>query len=624
MILRERLFIYRQYACCLTLCLLVSFKCFASQVSSSKSNHNPNPNSDTQLTEKRVYETVTSPSSTAIKTLVVSLHGLPKNEENQVLASLSIKAAEKEKKLNENRIESLHQLAIPEITTTIEALGYYDSHVRGALVPVPGGYRAEYWVTLNSPTTINSVTVQLLGEGKDDLKLKALAEHPSLIAGTILKHNVYESYKQTLLSQALQLGFLNAQFESNEIQVNQDTRQAEIILILNTGHQYRMGAVTFKDLPYPSDYLERHVRLKPDAPYTTENLNKLQKNLTETELFKYVRLEPQLEDSDDYIVPVKVRLKPRPHNRFFGGGGYGTDTGMRGMLGWERRRQNYPGHKINTTIKASQRFNQFNLRYTIPGSHPATDRLIFGFRVTEETQRDKKYSRRGDVSITQIKKMGEVERILDVNYLAEVYRELQATPKDRSQFLIPSASLVWTHVTQSAPKQFGFQLGATVRGGAGTTAFGQGELRFKWIAPLGEESRLLMRSQLATTAVKNFERIPLSLRYFAGGDLSVRGYGYQTLGPREMDPLGNLVVVGARNLAVGSLEVERTIYKQFSIAAFADTGNAMNGWKSRLYSGGGFGIRYATPLGPFRVDIARPILSGKQRLRLHLTFGMDL
>lgn len=566
--------------------------------------------------------------SISYPTITVSVFGLKPLEESLVLVGLSIKKAEKEKRLNENRIESLHHLAPQEISTTLEALGYYHSKIKAVLEPVHGGFHAKYLIELNSATYINSVTVQVVGEGKSHPKLRALVLHPPLIMGSMLRHSVYETYKQNLLSQALQLGFLNAIFERNEIRVNRDTHRADIILVLNTGNQYRIGAVTFRDPPYPCDYLERYISFKPGTPYTTDAISKFQKNLTETDLFKYVRIDPQLEQTEDYIVPLKVRLKPRPTNRFFGGTGYGTDTGMRGMLGWERRRQRYPGHKINTTIRASQRFNQFNLRYSIPGSCPATDRIVFGFRMTEETTRDKKYSRRGDLSATKIKRFGDLETILDLNYLDELYRELQGTPNERAHFLIPSAGFVWTKIKEPNPRQLGFQIGATVKGATSlalsTTSFVQGELRAKWILPLGEEGRVLLRSQVAATSARHFEDMPISLRYFAGGDQSVRGYGYQKLGPMETDVYGNVINVGGPYLAVGSLEVERNIYKQFSAAAFVDTGNAMNKWSSRMYSGAGIGIRYATPLGPLRIDFARALLRGKIKPRIHITFGMDL
>lgn len=558
----------------------------------------------------------------------VEIMGLPKSLESSVLSNLSIKAAEQENKLNPDRIESLHQLAPQEITATLEALGYYQSRVIAEINHHENKYQVKYRIALGVATLINSVKVQVKGEGQNHPKIQAWVNHPPLIKGQIVKQSEYENYKQTLLSQALQFGFLDVCFEKNEIRIDARKNQANIILILDTGKQYRMGEVTFKEPPYPTAYLEKYISFNSGAPYTTENIAAFQKNLTETDLFRYVRIDSSIDESCNYVVPLNVRLKPRPRNRYFGSLGFGTDTGMRGMLGFERRRQSYPGHRINTSVRGSKYFNEINMRYTIPGYHPATDRLVFGLKVTDEKQRDKKYSKRGNLSATQIKKFGEVERILDLNFLSETYLTLPGNPKQSSHFLMPSIGAVWTHVTETEPNQIGFRLSTTLRGGVGmfasSTSFIQGDCRFKWVAPLGDSARFIFRTQVGATATRNFNEIPLSLRYFAGGDHTVRGYGYKSLGPYRRDPYGNYVNVGGRYLFVNSMEIEKTVYKDFALATFVDSGNAMNSWKVKMATSAGLGLRYKTPIGTLRLDVAQPLQEHHQKPRVHITFGMDL
>lgn len=562
-------------------------------------------------------------------TVQVSVFGLKPRVESLVLSNLSIKAAEKELKINDDRILNLHHIAPQEITQTLEALGYYHSQVFSFIQKIGKDYQVKYRIVLNQPTLIKSMSVQLKGEGECHPVLRTLAEDPPLEVGMILRHSVYEGYKQTLLNQALHSGFLSAFFERKEIKVNKNQHEAEVVMVLNTGPQYHLGEICFNEPPYKMEFLERYISFKPGCSYSTETLTDFQNNLRETELFRTVRVKPELNRVKDLTVPVTVELDPRPSNRYFGSVGFGTDTGARGMLGWERRRKSYPGHKINTAVRASKYFNQFNARYTIPGKHPATDRLVFGFRITEEKFRDKKLSERGDLTVTKIRRLGEWEGMADLNYRSETDRLLPGLPKSNAHFLIPSLGGSWTHVSQTSPKQLGFHVGVKVRGAAqpviSTTSFCQIEMRLKGIVPLGEDTRLLTRADIGATSARNFdEKIPLSLRYLTGGDQSVRGYGYNSLGPRKMDSFGNLINVGGRYMAVGSIELERTLYKKLSLAAFVDTGNAMNHWGTRLYTGGGLGIRYETPLGPLRFDVATPLTKGVHGLRVHVTFGMDL
>ena len=152
----------------------------------------------------------------------------------------------------------------------------------------------------------------------------------------------------------------------------------------------------------------------------------------------------------------------------------------------------------------------------------------------------------------------------------------------------------------------------------------QWEFKAKSVHLLGDNSRLLLRADVGGTISETFEDIPLSMRFFAGGDNTVRGYAYRSLGPTQTDPAGNEVVVGGRYLMVYSAEAETRIYDKLFGAVFMDAGNAMNTWKSPLFLSAGVGIRYATPIGLLRIDIAKPIREGKNPLRLHLTFGTDL
>ena len=151
----------------------------------------------------------------------------------------------------------------------------------------------------------------------------------------------------------------------------------------------------------------------------------------------------------------------------------------------------------------------------------------------------------------------------------------------------------------------------------------QWELKAKSIHLLGDNSRILLRADVGGTASETFEDIPLSMRFFAGGDNTVRGYPYKSLGPTQTDPNGNEVVVGGRYLLVVSAEVETRLREKLFGAVFMDAGNAMNRWRGPLFLSAGFGFRYATPIGLLRLDIAKPIRAGKNPLRLHVTFGTD-
>ena len=116
--------------------------------------------------------------------------------------------------------------------------------------------------------------------------------------------------------------------------------------------------------------------------------------------------------------------------------------------------------------------------------------------------------------------------------------------------------------------------------------------------------RVLMRTDLGYTEVNDVTELPASIRFFAGGDSSVRGFAYESLGPED----SNGEVIGGRHLATGSLEYDHPLTEKWHLAAFTDAGNAFNDFDAfEPRHSAGIGIRWRSPLGPIRLDIARAL-----------------
>lgn len=557
--------------------------------------------------------------------LSIEISGLNSEEKKRVLENLSIKDF---KNMSKNRLESYNQLTFEEIKTILESIGYYHAHIQNKLITTDKKSTIYYEIDPGPPVLIQSVNIKILGEGQHHPELQSLIKHASLTKGARLNHQNYETFKQSLLAKALQLGYLEAAFNINKIYLNLHQNQANISLELFTGTQYKIGDIQFVEPPYPIDYLKRYILVTRGTPYTTDKLLSLQQAFINSDLFTKVRIDPQLNATKNFLVPIKIQLIPKPHNKYTASLGFGTDTGPRVMLGWERKRVTYPGHRINLGLKSSKRYNQANLQYSIPGKQPITDKIVFGNQISEEKLIDKKYSLQNKLGITHLQKRGEMEQLVGVDYLTAIFRTLPSEPKKHSHFLLPGISYTWNTLQKEALLPQGTFITLSTRGGLqsllSSTSLFRGEIRAKWGLAWGEFTRIIIRTDLGAIAASNFSEVPISLRFFTGGDQTVRGFGYNTLGPKETDASGRIVVVGGRYLFIGSLELERIIYKNIGAAIFVDSGNAMNDWGARLMTSAGFGIRYATPLGPLRLDIAKPIIKGKHKPRLHLTFGIDL
>ena len=151
-------------------------------------------------------------------------------------------------------------------------------------------------------------------------------------------------------------------------------------------------------------------------------------------------------------------------------------------------------------------------------------------------------------------------------------------------------------------------------------SFLQAVVRGKYIRPLGADGRVLVRADLGTSLVSAFDQLPASVRFFTGGDTSVRGYELESIGPRNEE--GD--VIGGKNLAVGSIEYEHRIKDKWSVAAFVDAGDAFDTELPELRIGAGAGVRWQSPIGPVRVDLAHGFQEPGDLIRLHLIIGPDL
>jgi translocation and assembly module TamA len=115
--------------------------------------------------------------------------------------------------------------------------------------------------------------------------------------------------------------------------------------------------------------------------------------------------------------------------------------------------------------------------------------------------------------------------------------------------------------------------------------------------------------------------LPPFVRFFAGGDTSVRGYSYQSLGPRDAN--GN--VVGGKDLIVGGVELQRALFESWGVSAFFDTGNAFDSFNDiRLFSGTGIGLHYYTRIGAINLYVARQIGVPSPGYHIHFTMGFEL
>lgn len=556
----------------------------------------------------------------------VEIGGLADPLAANVRETLSIVAYANEPELTEAVIRRLHNRAPAEIREALMPFGHYEPVIEASLERRGANeWRARYTITPGPPVRLAGVEVRLTGAGADDPALAAARTRLPLVEGAVLRHADYADAKLRLQAAAQQHGYLDARFTTHVLRVYPAERRAEVELVLDTGPRFYFGPVRFEQSVMDEAFLRRYLGFQPGDPFNVDRLLDLQFALMDSEYYALVEVEPlRAATTPDNRVPIRVHMTPREKHKYSLGLGYGTDTGPRLSLGWDNRRVNRRGHHSSVNLRFSEIQNSLLLRYFVPLHRPQQERIIYSVGAVNEELGDGRSEKR-QLGIARVTVEGSWQQTAYLQFERE--RSLIAGTDTTTDLMLPGVTWSRTRADSPVVPDWGWRVSFDLRGGSETlgsdSSFLQGRLQLKWVAALGEQTRLLSRFEYGATRVDATSELPLSQRFFAGGDQSVRGFGYQELGPR--DAAGN--VLGGRFLGVGSVELERRFRGEWSdwgLAVFVDSGNAANQARIEPETAAGLGLRWKTPVGMLRVDVARPLSVEDAGWRLHLSIGPDL
>jgi translocation and assembly module TamA len=538
-----------------------------------------------------------------------------------LLSRLRIYQQRESLRLSVSEMRRLHRGAPAEIRSMLEPLGYYSPEIESALVEREGVWQASYVVTPGEPVRVHTVTLTASGPGSLLSLFSDLGRHFPLQEGAVLNHQQYESGKKQILQWARANGFIEARFEKSEIRVHRENRQADIELLLNTGHRFLFGKTHSDQEIISQELLARYLPYKEGDPYSLRALTRLQSILYETGFFSGVVVEPEFDKLSEQRVPVALTLAPALRNRYSLGLGYGTDTGIRGKMEWKNRLLNNSGHKAQSFLQLSEKISMFGATYEIPVADPRYDALQYAGSWASE-QWDNTQTNLLSVAAAlshtgPVYQYGAAFEIRDEKYDVGV-------TSGSSFLLLPRVGWSVVFAEDRINTEDGWRFFVDVKGTdkslLSDATFVQAQAGVKGIKSLFDKWRLIGRFTLGGTAVDSIDDLPPSLRFYAGGDQSVRGYDYKGLGP--VDASGT--VVGGRYLMVGSMEIERKVNELWSAAVFYDTGQAMDSMNVDLKQSVGFGGRIALPFGRIRMDLAFPLAEEEFSYRFHLNVGADL
>lgn len=521
------------------------------------------------------------------------------------------------------RIERFIEAAQPKLQEAAEAMGYFDAQFKMTSARREGCWVLNVAVNPGKPIRVQGMDIKIAGAGANTKDFKEIQRKTPYQVGGVLVHQPYEDYKDTLNQKANQLGYFDAEYKTKELQIDPDKRQGKVVLDYNTGDRYRYGQVDVKQDVLNQEVLQRHLKVRSGEYYDSEQLLKQQRLLEASGYYKEVQIVPQHNAAKDKQVPVSIQAERNKRYTYTGKVGYGADTKARFEVKMDTNWVNDKGHKLTAEAVVSQPESSLGFTYKVPLWQPEHEfaALSAGWERSNTNQikssalkSEFSYNRRNDSDWQQ------------TAFVSTLYEATQpeGSEKTRSQLTLLGARVKKTEADDLLYATQGWQLAAELQGSKkgllSDQTLVQGKVSGKRLTTLASKNKVILQGTVGTTYTEDLTTTPKSLRFFAGGQNSVRGYDFQSLGTKD----ANDVVIGGKHLIVGSAEFEKPIRDKLSLAAFVDAGNAFEDWSSYdMKWGVGAGVRYQSPLGPIRVDLAVPKDDFKD-FHFYFSLGPDL
>ena len=527
---------------------------------------------------------------------------------------------------------------LPEQTReALAAYGYFEPEIEVKHTVVDEENVVNINVKLGLPVLISSINVEVKGAASTDIAFQDVRSRIPLAKNAVFLSADYEATKNLLLDAAQSRGYFDFKFTTNAVLVSRKNRTAIINLVADSGPRFTFGTVKFDQNTFSNEFLNRWLPFKPDDPYDARQIAELTQNLQSSGYFSTVRVTPQRDIRYGPTVPILVSLSAKDNNQVALGVGYSSDEKLRGKVTWGKPLINRSGHLAEAELQLSAISQAIGFSYRIPRKNEPLFNYWGAEYGVKRTDVDGTKSLLSTLNFQRVRRFAS-HWTESVFIRWERESSTVARVKDTTDLVLPgfrysrTRSKGYPFLSWGQSSSFQFLYGN--RKLLSTIDFYKASLNFKYLKAVSPRNTFIFSLQYGAITTNDFDRVPLSQRYFAGGDRSIRGYRFRSVSPLDLEGTPK----GGRYLEAGSVEYNYRFADRWSFAVFTDVGRAFNNFSTSQSYGAGVGIRWQSPVGPFRLDVARPILLNYDKdengdgikdevdddFRLHLSLGPDL
>lgn len=461
------------------------------------------------------------------------------------------------------------------------------------------------------------------------VELAALRRRWPLKVDQPFRQIAWSDAKNVTLARLRAEGYPAAAWVSTSARVDAPAGTASLAVVADSGPLFHLGPIAIEGLQrYDEQSVRRLATFHDGQPYSEQLLLDYQDRLVKSGLFEAAVVEIDPSVATAAAAPVSIRVKELPLQAATVGVGYSANTGPRLTLEHTHRKVFGQRWTAKNKFELGPQVKSWEGALT---SHPLENlyrNVLAGS--AEHLKSADELRRSWSARIGRTQEAAVIERLYFVEFTHSQLDTAAGSVSSDATSLnyhwttreVDSVLLPTKGYTLSVQAATGYAHGREIKEDGitdGRGPFSRAFARLTWYRPLPANWYATLRTEAGQVFARDSVGVPDTLLFRAGGDESVRGYAYRTLGP-----VVNGAVTSARMLWTGSAEIARPIFSnrpQFWWAAFVDAGNAANRW-SELDPAVGYGVgfRWRSPVGPLKLDLAYG--EEVRRVRLHMSVGV--
>jgi translocation and assembly module TamA len=518
-----------------------------------------------------------------------------------------------------------------KVEAASQVFGYY--HASTVVTPpndISSSEKNKNWhlhIDLGPITLIRQLSIKIKGQGAQDAEIQTLLSSFALNQGKPLEHSVYENTKNKLQNLALSRGYFDFEFEQSNIKVFESLNVADMTIHIKSGLRYKFGDLRFGKDTRAQKLVMNLTPFKTGDLYQADQLGLLNQRLKKTQYFRHVVVRPLVAQAMGAVVPIEVMLTHKPRDNFDLGVGGASDVGPRFTGKWKRPWVNESGHSVGAEVFVSSPEQHVSVDYKVPLEDAIQNYLSYQLGYQAQDDNDTSSEKWSISAARHWTVIGSNwQRSSFIRFVQETFTQ-GLEPQQTTRLLTPGFTLSRFRSKGGLDIHWGDKQTITAEFASKSLLSDINMFRItaasKWVRSYNLH-RILLRAEIGAIVTNDFDQVPSSVRFFTGGDQSVRGFDYKTLSPFELDVNGERLLAGGQYLAVGSVEYSYPVANNWRAAAFVDAGNANEDLFKDTAISIGFGAIWNSPVGPVSLYLAKGRSDFGITRYFHISMGSSL